>query len=639
MENLIKIANTIRSITIDIVANAGSGHPGMPMGCAELLAYLYGEFMQYHPGEPHWINRDRLILSAGHGALGQFIPLHMAGYDISIEDLKKHRQGSQKASSHPLYNPTLGIETTTGADGYGIGNAVGIALGQKILAYQFYQEYQHLFDEKIIVIGGDGCFMEGISYEAAQLAGHFKLNNLIIIYDANKVSLDGYIEETCSTDYVALYQAMGFDVYTINGHDLLQIRRVIEPLRTQQQKPVLIIAETQIGRGLFNKQGTLAAHSDALDLATITNSKAALRKSQQSWYINPEIYDFFQNKHQIIKDKITLKVKKDPLQEDEILSALDQFNYSNLEQPGRFLSQEVLNHLAHHFPQIYSGSADSARSDGTWLKEVDFLFAPRYQGRNIKFGVREFAMAAISNGLAQTNIIIPVIGGFMAFSDYLKPALRFAGLMKQQVICSFSHDSIFLGEDGPTHQPVEQLAMFRATPNTLVIRPADSSEIKFAWIMALQHQGPTILALARQTLPHLGIAKNLQNSLKRGAYVVRDTKTPDVVLYASGSEVALALEVYRELTEQKFEVRVISVPCIELFDQQPKKYKKSILQHGAKISVSIEAAHNMPWHKFIGKKGIAISVDEFGLSDSSKNVADKFGFTTKKIVNRILFNI
>ena len=336
-----------------------------------------------------------------------------------------------------------------------------------------------------------------------------------------------------------------------------------------------------------------------------------------------------------MKDKIVLKHQDDNISEEKILEILDLCEDQHVSQPGRFLSQDVLNHLSRYFPQLYSGSADSAHSDGTWIKDCDIILSPHYQGRNIKFGVREFGMMSAANGLAHTKTLIPVVGGFLAFSDYLKAAIRFAAMMKLKVICSFSHDSIFLGEDGPTHQPIEQLGMFRMIPNVLVIRPADLTEIKFAWVAALCHQGPTILALPRQELPFLNLAHNYQETVKRGAYIVQDSKNPEIVIYASGSEVKLALDVYKIIQKEQIACRVISVPSFELFDQQEDDYKAKILNHKAKIAVSIEAAHQLNWHKFIGKEGLAISVNDYGFSDTSENIADKFGFTAEKIFNLI----
>ncbi len=630
------IADYLRNIAIDAVLKAGSGHLGMTMGCAELLAYLYGHFMQYHHQAPNWINRDRFILSAGHGALGQLILLHMAGYDISIEDLKNHRQGSIKASSHPIYHPLLGIETTTGADGYGIANAVGIALGQKILANQHYQHHSELFDEKIIAIGGDGCFMEGVSYEAAQLAGHLKLNNLILVYDANQISLDGRIDESSSTNYLELYKAMNFEVFEIDGHNFEQIDNLFSPLRHFQEKPVLIVANTKIGKGLLSS-GTVSAHSGQLSSLEADEAQKHILPGYHSWKIEQEIYDFFAKKQEKIKNKIILKTE--PKKNINLKNLLDVFKYETEEQPGRFLSQEVLNYLAKNLHSIYSGSADSASSDGSLLKNMGVISSPAYLGRNIKFGVREFAMSAIANGLAQTNEIIPVIGGFLAFSDYLKPGLRFAAMMKLQVICSFSHDSILLGEDGPTHQPIEQLAMFRSTPNTWVVRPADAQEIKFAWQLALSHQGPTIIALARQNLKSLNIVRTYDNSVARGAYIIRDCVNPDIVIYASGSEVSLALDTSFLLEKNKLIVRVTSVPCFEIFDLESKSYQSKILDHNATLSVSIEAGNSLIWHKFIGKDGLAISVTDFGLSDSAERVAQYFDFTAEKIAEKIMLGL
>lgn len=628
------IANHIRVIGIEAILKARSGHIGMILGCAELLTYLYGDFMQYHHQEPNWINRDRFVLSAGHGALGQHILLHMAGYDISIDDLKNHRQGSTKASSHPIYNPVLGIETSTGADGYGIANAVGMALGQKILANQHYHAQKALFDEKIIVLGGDGCFMEGVSYEAAQLAGHLQLNNLIMIYDANKISLNGHIDEICSTNYIELYKAMNFEVFEIDGHDFEKIDQVFKLLRKKQKKPVLIIAHTIIGKGLLSKTGTVAAHSGKLSLHEAKAAQKTILPEYQEWAIKSDIYDYFLKKQQKIKHKVILKATQEKLPKLEQI--LNNFEFTDEKQAGRFLSQDVLNFLAKNLPNIYSGSADSACSDGSDLTQMGVISYRDYQGRNIKFGVREFAMSAMANGLAQTKEIIPVIGGFLAFSDYLKPGLRFAAMMKLQVICSFSHDSIFLGEDGPTHQPIEQLAMFRATPNTWVIRPADAQEIKFAWQLALSHEGPSILALARQQLKPLTVYRTFDDSMAKGAYIIHDCIYPDIVIYASGSEVSLALEVGIFLEKNKLNIRVISVPCFEVFDLQSKTYQSKILNHEAPLSVSIEAGNSLIWHKFIGKSGLAISVTDFGLSDSPQKVAQHFGFTVEKIVEKII---
>lgn len=628
---------------MDAIAHAGSGHPGVPMGIAEIMAYLYGKFMRYHPEHAgNWINRDRLILSAGHGALGQYIALHMAGFDISIDDLKQHRQGSIKASSHPLYNPSIGIETTTGADGYGIGNAVGIALGQKILAHQFYSEHLAEFNEKVIVIGGDGCFMEGISYESAQLAGHWNLSNLIVIYDANRVTLDGLVEESCSTDYVKLYEALGFEVYSIDGHDLLQMDTLFQSLRENQKKPTFIIANTEIGRGLLNHEGLLSAHAKHLKSSEIGTFQKNLIPDYTSWTIPDNIYQFFQKKHLSLAHQIKLVQAQFFPDEHQLLAILKNGKFTETDYPGRFLSNQVLNHFVKYIPQIYSGSADSAHSDGSWLEAQNFISAKtNYQGRNIKYGVREFAMAAVANGLSQTKHIIPVIGGFLAFSDYLKAPLRFAAMMKLKVICSFSHDSIFLGEDGPTHQPIEQLTMYRAMPNTLVIRPADISEIKFAWVAALTHDGPTILALSRQLLTNLQLATDYENTVKKGAYTVQGLSCddPDVLLFASGSEVKLALEVAKHLHQEKLSTRVISVPSFDLFDKQSLNYRMSILNQHAKLKVSIEAAHEISWHKFIGSHGIAISVTEYGIATDAKKIAENYGFHVGAITNKILLRL
>lgn len=506
-----KIANAIRSLTMDAVENAGSGHPGLPMGCAELGAFLFAEFLRYNPSSPKWKERDRLVLSAGHGSLWLYTCLHLAGFDISIEDLKQFRQFGSKTPCHPDITRTAGVEATTGVDGQGVGFAIGQALALKL---------NHL-GSKVIVLAGDGCLMEGISYEACSIAGHFNLNNLILIYDSNKTTLDGYVDESFSEDVKMRFQAQNWDIFEINGHDFDQIRDVFIPLREKQNKPVLIIAQTKIGYGAPTKEGTPAAHGRPLGKDEIEKAKANLDITTEAFDVDPDIYAFFQRKTHSVhatasSEKININFKE-CLEQLRIPSPI----------PTRWASHEVLNTLADYIPYLIVGSADLSSSDGTFLRNHDLISKNQFQGRNIKYGVREFAMAGIAAGMAQTGLILPVIGTFLAFADYMRSAIRMTSLMRLQVIYHLTHDSIFVGHDGPTHQPIEQLSSLRGIPGLLVFRPADSNEVKAAWIAALDYSGPTALVLSRQPLSELKCESSLEGTLK-GAYIIKRESTSNV---------------------------------------------------------------------------------------------------------------
>lgn len=608
-----KIANTIRSLTMDAVEQAGSGHPGLPMGCAELGAYLFAEFLKYDPFHPKWRERDRLILSAGHGSLWLYTCLHLAGFPLSIEDLKQFRQFGSKTPSHPDLTKTVGIEATTGVDGQGVGFGVGQALALKISG----------ISSKVIVLAGDGCLMEGVSSESCSLAGHLNLNNLIVIYDSNHTTLDGYVEESFSENVLLRFQAQGWDVVEIDGHSLEQIREAFSPLRGLQNKPILIIAHTQIGRGSPSKEGTPAAHGRPLGRTEIAQAKALLGLCQEPFYVDPAIYSFFQ---------------KDPTPYETPFSSHKPNLFSIMQQLSlsspcatRWTSHEILQAVAEYFPQMIVGSADLSSSDGTFLRHHGYISKNHFDGRNIKYGVREFAMGCIVAGMAQTDLVLPVIGTFLAFSDYMKSAIRMACLMQLKVIYHLTHDSIFVGHDGPTHQPVEQLSSLRAIPGLLVIRPADSNETRMAWIAALEYNGPTALILSRQPLPELNCYEPIENAL-RGAYIIKQEENDTVkyLLIATGSEVHLALEVADELGAA---TRVISMPSWELFEKQPSAYKQALLK--GEIKVSIEAGSEQGWHKYIGSEGIAIALYEFGECGSIEDLKSHFGYTKKQILQKI----
>lgn len=609
-----KIANTIRHLTMDAVELAGSGHPGMPMGCAELGAYLFGEFLRFDPAYPKWPHRDRLILSVGHGSLWLYSCLHLAGFPLALDDLKNFRQIDSKTPSHPDLTKTEGVEATTGVDGQGVGYAVGQALGLKHLGIY----------SKVVVVAGDGDLMEGVAMESSSLAGHLCLNNLILIFDSNSTTLDGYVHESFSENLPLRFESQGWDVISIDGHNLDQIRAALAPVRTHQEKPILIIAHTRIGCGAPNAQGTPAAHGRPLGKEEVALAKKALGLPDVSFHVDQEIYHFFKERGSAGYSPSSFSV---PSYLESVLQ--------NISMPspiaGRWASHEVLQVLADHLPQLVGGSADLSSSDGTYLEKYGLIQAGRFEGRNIKYGVREFGMACIAAGMAQTDSIIPFVGTFLGFVDYMRSAIRMTSLMRLKVIYQLTHDSIFIGPDGPTHQPIEQLASLRAIPGLLVLRPADANEVKMSWLAALLHKGPTAIILSRQSLEELP-ARSYEEGVGRGAYIVRQETTEEVsyLLIATGSEVHLALEVAKELGPA---ARVVSMPSWELFEKQSNSYKKSLLQ--GKIKISIEAGSEQGWHKYIGSDGIAISLSWFGESATAADLAKRFGYTKESIVNKI----
>ncbi|MBA3816134.1 MAG: transketolase, partial [Parachlamydiaceae bacterium] len=607
---LAKIANTIRGLSMDAVQKADSGHPGLPMGCAELGAYLWGCAMHYNPKDPKWFNRDRFILSAGHGSMWLYSCLHLSGYDLSMEDIKNFRQLHSKTPGHPEEEAgTTGVETTTGPLGQGLGNAVGQALGFKLLAAKFNNDNQKIVDNKVYCLMGDGCVMEGITSEVSSLAGHLRLDNLIAIYDANQVTLDGPLNESSSEDTKMRYQAYGWEVFEVDGNDLDAVHVVFSQAQQGQTRPRLIIARTIIGKGSPNKAGTFKVHGSPLGNDEIKATKIALGIPEEPFYVPQAVTDFFKKK---LTQDVNLqdewrrnfdawgKANPEKLNEFEAMAQNklpddleEKLQSIQISSPiaGRKASQDVLNVLADYLPQLYGGSADLSVSDLTMIKKFPVITPGLFSGRNLKFGVREFGMATIATGLAQTRMITPFIGTFLTFSDYMRNAIRLASLMKEHVIYQFTHDSIFLGEDGPTHQPIEHFMALRAIPHLNVIRPADANEVKMAWVAALRYNGPTALLLSRQNLPELTQTKvSFSNGVGRGAYILKkESRKPDITLIATGSEVHLALDVASELEKLGKAVRVISMPCWEIFEQQSQEYKESIFGGDLGRRVSIEA--------------------------------------------------
>lgn len=650
-----KIAATVKGLSMDAVQKANSGHPGMPMGCAEIGAYLWGHLLRYNSEDTRWVARDRVILSAGHGSMWLYSFLHLAGYKITMDDIKNFRQLHSVTPGHPEYHITHGVEATTGPLGQGVGNAVGLALAYKILGEKFNTKEHTLFKNKIYCVAGDGCLMEGISSEASSLAGHLNLNNLVLIYDSNNICLDGPTSECFTEDTKARYKAYGFEVYEMDAYDFDQIDKVFTAIQNHQSKPVLIVAHTIIGKGSPNKAGTHHAHGSPLGEDEVKLTKKELGLPEETFYVSHEVTEFFKKRKAIgahlekeWHDLYRNWAKANPELEKEFVKMKNKTLPENLEEElfkiplkaplaGRVASQNVLNYLGKVLPFIYGGSADLSGSDMTMMKEFPIIKTNDFKGRNFKFGVREFAMGTIVNGISCTDMILPYCGTFLTFSDYMRNSIRLAALSGYHVIYQFTHDSIFLGEDGPTHQPVEHLAALRAIPHLHVIRPADNWEVKMSWIAALNYKGPTALVLTRQNLPELsGTKVPYKDGVGRGAYIVKkESKAPDLVLIATGSEVWLALDVATKLESMGKSVRVVSMPCWQLFDKQPEEYKKNLIPKAAK-KVSIEAASAFGWSKYIGPEGISIHVEGFGLSAPMAALQKEFGFTVDAIVDKVI---
>lgn len=652
-----KIANTVRILSMDAVQKADSGHPGLPLGCAEIGAYLWGHQMRYNSKDSKWLNRDRFVLSAGHGCMLQYSLLHLSGYDVSLDDIKNFRQLHSKTPGHPEYGHTDGIEVTTGPLGQGVANAVGIALGMKLLGAKFNNDKQKIIDNKVFCLAGDGCIMEGISSEASSFAGHVGLDNLILIYDSNHICLDGPLNECCSEDTKLRYKSYGFDVYEVDGYDFDGMDKIFSELREKQNRPAIVILHTIIGKGSPHKAGTHNAHGSPLGPDEVKATKEALGLSLEEFYIPQAVQTYFEGHNHKLKEVYDVwhktfdewaKTDSKLYQDFEMMASKrlpdnleEELKAFQIKDPiaGRSASEAVINFLAPKLPQLYGGSADLSGSDKTMMKAFPIVSPGKFGGRNMKYGVREFAMAAMSAGLFATGLITPYCGTFFTFSDYMRNAIRLAALSKYQVIYQLTHDSIFLGEDGPTHQPVEHLMSLRAMPNLHLYRPADSNEVRMSWLGALQYQGPSAIVLTRQNLPvlpHTDVA--FKDGVGRGGYVIikEEGQKPDYTLLATGSELSLAVEVAEQLKKMSKSVRVVSMPCWELFDAQDESYQESVLGGDLGVRVSIEAGVDLGWYKYIGREGIPICMESFGASAPASALGHEFGFTTDQIIERII---
>jgi len=653
--------NTIRMLSADGVEKANSGHPGMPMGAAGMAYVLWTRFLRHNPLNPKWPDRDRFVLSAGHGSMLLYSLLHLTGYDLSMEELMNFRQWGSQTPGHPEYGLAPGVETTTGPLGQGFANGVGMAIAERYLAAHFNQPGHVIVDHYTYGIAGDGDLMEGVSHEAASLAGHLGLGKLIYFYDDNHISIEGGTEIAFTENRTARFEAYGWHVQTVNdGNDLGAIETALTEAQKEIGRPSLIAVRTNIGYGSPNKQDKAVAHGEPLGTEEIR-----LTKENLEWPIDPPflIPDEASTHFRQAIDKG--KALEDRWQEDfssfkkanpELAREWDLWMHGTLPEgwdrdipvfpadpkgmATRVASGSVLNAVASRLPNLLGGSADLAPSNKTEIKgEKDFQ-ADFYGGRNLRFGVREHALGSILNGMALHGGLMPYGGTFLVFSDYMRPAIRLAALMNLKVIYVFTHDSIGLGEDGPTHQPIEHLSSLRAIPNLTVIRPSDANETAEAWRYAIEaKQGPVALALSRQGLPILDRAIfSPASGLSRGAYILHDTKDGklDVILIATGSEVAIALEACEKLEEKGVKTRVVSMPSWELFDKQPEDYQCQILPSEIKCRVAVEAGVKQGWHRYVGSTGEVIGLDRFGASAPYKVLYEKFGLTVDRVVGKAL---
>jgi transketolase len=658
--------NTIRALSIDAVQKANSGHPGLPLGMAPIAYNLYYKSMKYNPRNPKWLNRDRFILSAGHGSALLYSVLHLSGYKVTIDDLKNFRQWGSITPGHPEYGLTDGVETTTGPLGQGFANAVGMAIARDYLASLFNKDDIKIFDHGIWGICSDGELMEGISHEAASLAGHLKLEKLVFFYDDNKITIDGKTNITFTEDISKRFEAYGWQVLTIlDVNDSEQVDRAVKLARAHFDRPTLIITKTHIGYGSPNKHDTPAAHGSPLGVEEVRLTKINLGVPEDKFfYVPDEVYSHFkgvaecgQEAEDIWNKNLELYKNKYPKDyallesvlnfefEQNWMNHLPRFDNYAEKIATRIASEKALNAAAIDIPTLIGGAADLNASTMTDIKSSTSFSEINRKGKNIHFGIREHTMGSILNGMAVYGGIIPFGATFLIFSDYMRPAIRLAALMKQKVIYVFTHDSIGVGEDGPTHQPVEQIASLRAIPNLTVLRPADANETVEAWKYAINHKGgPVALILTRQKLDVIDQTKYAPaTGLQRGAYVIKNSKSnPDLLLIATGSEVSLSIKAAEQLEAEGKNVRVISFPSWEIFEQQDDNYKNAVFPKDVKARLSVEMAVSMGWQKYVGDSGKSMSVETFGASAPDTVLFEKYGFTVEKVIEvakEILLNV
>jgi len=652
--------NTIRFLAVDMVEKAQSGHPGAPMGQAPLAYLLWTRHLRHNPDNPDWPNRDRFVLSCGHASALLYSLLHLAGYGLPMEELQRFRQLGSKTPGHPEHELTRGVETTTGPLGQGLGNSVGMAIAQRMGAERFNREGFPILDYDVWVFASDGDMMEGVSHESCSLAGHLKLGRLKVFYDANEVSIDGPTSLAFSEDVGKRFEAYGWHVLRVaDGNDLDALEKAIEDAKAETGRPTLVVVHTIIGYGSPGKQGTSKAHGEPLGKEETAAAKRTLGWPQEPTFFVPEEarqpFEEARRRGQRLEKDWNELLRRYREAYPEMAAELEQRLSGKLPEgwqdaiptfaPGdkpiatRAASGKVLNSIVPKLPELVGGSADLTPSNNTRVEGWTDFEAANAEGHYLRFGVREHGMGSIMNGIALSRLWIPYGGTFLIFSDYMRPPVRLASLMKLHVIYVYTHDSIFLGEDGPTHQPISQLASLRSIPSLTVIRPADANETAEAWRVAVQHRhGPVALALTRQALPILEeTAQKAREGLPRGAYVLSDPADGDaeILLIATGSEVSLALDSAKQLAEKGIRARVVSMPSWELFDEQPKEYQESVLPPAIRKRLAIEAAAPFGWHKYVGLEGQIHGMERFGASAPYKDLAKAFGFTPEAVVERV----
>lgn len=646
--------NAIRILSADAVQKANSGHPGLPLGCAALTYELWANHMKHNPKNPNWVNRDRFVLSAGHGSALLYSLLHLFGYgNLSTAELAQFRQDGSLTPGHPEYRHTVGVEATTGPLGAGMAMSVGMAMSEAHLSSVFNKKEFPIVDHYTYVLGGDGCMMEGISSEAFSLAGTLGLSKLIVFYDSNQITIEGSTDLAFTEDVEKRMQAFGFQTIVVeDGNDLVAIGKAIEAAKAESNKPSFIIVKTQIGYGCPAKQGKASAHGEPLGVDNITALKENLGwEKQEPFYVPAAVYDHYKD---IVAKKADEEAAWNELfvnygkqypemktlwQEYHDVSSLTKliddekfWSYADKPEATRNLSGIMINRIKDILPNFIGGSADLGPSNKSNMKDAGDFSKDNYNGKNIHFGVRELAMAGIANGIALHGGLKTFVATFFVFSDYVKPMARLASLMELPVTYVLTHDSIGVGEDGPTHEPIEQLAMLRAMPNFTVFRPADATETCAAWYYAITStKTPTALVLSRQNLPQL---KGASKEALKGGYILSDSTkvVPDGIIMASGSEVELAVNAQAELAKENIDVRVVSMPSLDVFEEQTAAYKESVLPKNVRVRVAVEAASDFGWGKYVGLDGAYVTMKGFGASAPAKILFEKFGFTTENVV-------
>jgi transketolase len=648
------VANTIRGLAMDGVQKANSGHPGMPMGTADFASILFLKFLKHNPTVPSWADRDRYVQSAGHGSMLMYSLLHLSGYDLTLDELKNFRQWGTRTPGHPEYGMTPGVETTTGPLGQGCGNAVGMALAEAMLAAKFNRPGFKLVDHYTYVLAGDGDLMEGISHEAFSLAGHLGLSKLVVFYDSNRITIEGSTDLTYSDDVRKRFQGYHWRVLEIDGHDPVAIEYALRKAQSQKKQPTLIIGHTHIAKGAPHAQDSSESHGAPLGIDEVKATKKALGLPEDvEFYVPEEVRGFFASRRGKLEKQydawqkmfaryaeafpelaVEWKRQMEGQLPENLEALLPTFDPSK-KVATRKASGETLKALAKVVPQLVGGSADLGPSNNTTLKDYPSVGPDAFEGRNLHFGIREHAMGSVMNGMTLHGGFITYGGTFLVFADYFKPAIRLAALMDLPVVYVLTHDSIFLGEDGPTHQPIEHLASLRCIPNLTVLRPADAPETAMAWALALQNRkGPTALVLTRQDLPV--IDRNVcapVAAMKKGAYTLWQSAegTPDIILLATGSEVSVTLEVARTLAAESRKVRVVNMPSWELFEKQPAAYHEEVLPAACTRRLAVEAGSPFGWERYVGSQGRIQGINRFGASAPAKVLAEKFGFTAAAI--------